>query len=260
MRKYLISILLVSAVASPALAAQDRDSGRRAAWGERDQSRSDRTQSRDERQQFREQFRAERPAAADQSQENRSDGSRQRAGGVSRWTRDTVQQAGEASRWTRDPMQRTGETARWTRDRSNVGQDAGQSAQAQQRWSGQGGSWNRAGNRTQPQAQNRSRWANGWNRDWRSNSRYDWRRYRDNHRSTFRLGVYVDPFGFGYRPFSAGYHLGPAYYGQRYWIDPGLYSLPYPPPGTQWVRYWDDAVLVDVYSGEIVDVINNFFW
>ena len=28
----------------------------------------------------------------------------------------------------------------------------------------------------------------------------------------------------------------------------------------RWVRYYDDAVLVDIYSGEVVDVINNFFW
>ena len=50
------------------------------------------------------------------------------------------------------------------------------------------------------------------------------------------------------------------YFGQRYWIDPGMYQLPYPPPGTQWVRYWNDAVLVDTYSGEVVDVIRDFFW
>ena len=93
-----------------------------------------------------------------------------------------------------------------------------------------------------------------------SNARYDWRRYRDHHRSIFHLGLYLDPFGFGYRPFNIGYNLGPAYYSQQYWIDPEMYSLPYPPPGTQWVRYWDDALLVDIYTGEIVDVIHNFFW
>jgi hypothetical protein len=26
------------------------------------------------------------------------------------------------------------------------------------------------------------------------------------------------------------------------------------------VRYWDDAILVDRWSGEVVDVIHNFFW
>jgi len=27
-----------------------------------------------------------------------------------------------------------------------------------------------------------------------------------------------------------------------------------------WVRYWDDAVLVDTFTGEVIDVIHNFFW
>jgi len=100
-----------------------------------------------------------------------------------------------------------------------------------------------------------------WNRDWRNDHRYDWRRYRDSHRSIFHIGIYYDPFGYNsYRRFDIGYRLYPSYYGQQYWIDPGLYQLPYPPPGTVWVRYWDDALLVDTYTGEVVDVIRNFFW
>jgi Ni/Co efflux regulator RcnB len=99
-----------------------------------------------------------------------------------------------------------------------------------------------------------------WNRDWRNDRRYDWRNYRNHHRSIFHLGIYLDPFGYGYQPFGIGYQLMPAYYGQNYWFDPGLYGLPYPPPGTQWVRYWNDALLVDVYTGQVVDVIRNFFW
>jgi Ni/Co efflux regulator RcnB len=99
-----------------------------------------------------------------------------------------------------------------------------------------------------------------WNRDWRNDRRYDWRHYRDHHRSVFHLGIYYDPFGYGYRPFDIGFQLMPVYYSQRYWFDPGLYGLPYPPPGTQWVRYWNDALLVDVYTGQVIDVIRGFFW
>jgi len=111
------------------------------------------------------------------------------------------------------------------------------------------------------QTQNR-RWSHSgtWNRDWRNDRRYDWRRYRDSHRSIFRIGIYYDPFGYNYRRFDIGYRLQPYYYQQQYWIDPGMYQLPYPPPGTMWVRYWDDALLVDTYTGEVVDVIRNFFW
>jgi Ni/Co efflux regulator RcnB len=99
-----------------------------------------------------------------------------------------------------------------------------------------------------------------WNRDWRNDRRYDWHRYRDHHRSRFHLGIYYDPFGYGYQPFGIGFSLMPAYYSQQYWFDPSLYGLPYPPPGTQWVRYWNDALLVDIYTGQVVDVIRGFFW
>ena len=115
--------------------------------------------------------------------------------------------------------------------------------------------------RQQAQRSDGRRWANGgWNRDWRNDRRYDWRRYRNSHRSIFRIGIYYDPFGYNYRPFDIGYRLYPAYLGRQYWIDPAMYQLPYPPPGTTWVRYWNDALLVDTYTGEVVDVIRDFFW
>jgi hypothetical protein len=289
MRKFLISILLAGVAVSPAL-AQDR--GDRSDRGERsEEQRSERQQVRQERQQARDQSRqarsAERPQfqvrerqlevrqqrqleARERPAETSDRGNferRQRGDGVSRWTRDRVQQSGETSRWTRDPNQRAGETSRWTRDRV-----AGPAA---------GGDF-RQGDRAVPNVmrspnplavdnarrrdvqshyRDRNRWTNGgWDRNWRNDRRYDWRSYRDRHRSVFRLSVYLDPFGYRYRPYNVGYRLVPAYYSQRYWFDPGMYGLPYPPPGTQWVRYWDDALLVDVYTGEVVDVIQNFFW
>jgi Ni/Co efflux regulator RcnB len=100
-----------------------------------------------------------------------------------------------------------------------------------------------------------------WNRDWRRDNRYDWRRWRDDHRSRFHVGIYYDPFGWGYQPFSIGWRLWPNYYSSQYWInDPWDYELPYAPPGTQWVRYYNDVLLIDLYSGEVVDVIHGFFW
>jgi Ni/Co efflux regulator RcnB len=96
---------------------------------------------------------------------------------------------------------------------------------------------------------------------WRNDRRYDWRSHRHHHRSLFHLGFYYDPFGWSYNPFQIGWRMWPNYYSSRYWIsDPWEYRLPYAPPGYRWVRYWDDAVLVDTFTGEVVDVINNFFW
>jgi Ni/Co efflux regulator RcnB len=100
-----------------------------------------------------------------------------------------------------------------------------------------------------------------WSTNWRNDHRYDWRDWRRRHRSHFHLGFYFDPFGWGYQPYSIGWRMWPSYFGSRYWInDPWQYRLPYAPPGYRWVRYYDDAILVDTWTGEVVDVIYNFFW
>jgi hypothetical protein len=99
-----------------------------------------------------------------------------------------------------------------------------------------------------------------WNTGWRNNSHYDWQDRRRHHRSLFHLGFYYDPYGWGYQPFSIGWRLWPSYYGRNYWIDPAMYGLPYAPAGYVWVRYWNDALLIDTWSGEVEDVIPNFFW
>lgn len=102
---------------------------------------------------------------------------------------------------------------------------------------------------------------NRWTRDWYRDNRYDWRRYRDRNRSIFRLGFYYDPFGYNYRRWSIGSLLYPSYYGSRYWLnDPWQYRLPPVYGPYRWVRYWNDALLVNVYTGEVVDVIHSFFW
>ena len=107
----------------------------------------------------------------------------------------------------------------------------------------------------------RSRHSGSWNTSWRNDRRFDWQDHRRHHRSLFHLGFYYDPFGWNYRPYQIGWRLWPSYYSNRYWIsDPWEYRLPYAPPGTVWIRYWDDAVLVDTYTGEVVDVIRDFFW
>jgi len=101
-----------------------------------------------------------------------------------------------------------------------------------------------------------------WNRGWRNDRRYDWRGWRISNRHVFRLGRYYSPYrNWSYSRFSIGFYLQPLFYSQRYWIgDPWQYRLPPAYPGTQWVRYYNDVVLVDVYTGEVLDVIYDFFW
>jgi hypothetical protein len=101
-----------------------------------------------------------------------------------------------------------------------------------------------------------------WSRDWRGDSRYDWRGYRDSHRSVYRLGPYFAPYGgYSYRRLGVGFYLDGLFFGSDYWIDdPWSYRLPPAYGPYRWIRYYDDSLLVDIYSGEVVDVIYDFFW
>lgn len=100
-----------------------------------------------------------------------------------------------------------------------------------------------------------------WTRDWRHDRRYDWRRWRDRNRTRFHLGFYFDPFGWNYRRYSIGSYMYPSYYSSRYWLsDPFSYRLPPAWGPYRWVRYHNDALLIDTWTGEVVDVIYNFFW
>ena len=64
-----------------------------------------------------------------------------------------------------------------------------------------------------------------------------------------------------YRRLSIGFYLDSVFFGSRYWInDPWTYRLPAVYGPYRWVRYYDDVLLVNTYSGEVVDVIHDFFW
>jgi Ni/Co efflux regulator RcnB len=46
-----------------------------------------------------------------------------------------------------------------------------------------------------------------------------------------------------------------------YWYpDWGLIGLPPPPPDYQWVRYGSDLLMVDLTSGEVIDVVYDVFY
>jgi Nickel/cobalt transporter regulator len=102
---------------------------------------------------------------------------------------------------------------------------------------------------------------NGWNRDWRNDRRYDWQRYRYSNRNIFRQPRYYAPYGYGYQRFGIGIYLDNVLFGSRYRIsDPWQYRLPEARWPYEWVRYYDDVLLVDTRTGYVVDVINDFFW
>ncbi|KQS04564.1 hypothetical protein ASG11_10125 [Sphingomonas sp. Leaf357] len=102
-----------------------------------------------------------------------------------------------------------------------------------------------------------------WNRNWRGDTRYDWSRRRQYDRNAFHLPRYYAPRGwnYGYRRFSIGLTLNAGLFANNYWIDdPYGYGLPEAYGPYRWVRYYNDALLVDIYSGEVVDTVYDIFW
>lgn len=112
---------------------------------------------------------------------------------------------------------------------------------------------------------NDGRWDRGdnrrWDRGWRSNSRYDWSSYRARNRGIYSAGRYYAPYrNYSYRRLGIGLSLGSLFYGSQYWIDdPYYYRLPDAYGPYRWIRYYDDVLLVDTYTGEVVDAIYDFF-
>ena len=261
MRKLLISILLAGAAASPALAGPHHDDT------DRDQAREERAQVREERQQARQQSHEERSNAVERQSFARPDRAeraplpqqqsfdrqvRVQQMNVDRDARDALrddrrdqrQQVVEQIRDNRELRQSTRPVPNVLRTRVPVVSNVP-----------------RVGTQPPLPAQVRRTVAPQWSTSWRNNDKYDWYNHRRHHRSLFHLGFYYDPFGWGYSPYQIGWRLWPSYYSSRYWInDPWQYRLPYAPPGTRWVRYYDDAILVDMWSGQVVDVIYDFFW
>lgn len=255
MRKILIPLLMASAVMPVAATAQDRDrfADRRA---ERAEQREERSQQRQERRQS---------SSTTTSQSTSSESSRPAR---QQWQgnneRPRVERPApvfegrtvEQRRFERRPRNETVQveparpattvppTTQTDRSRGGFDELRGRIIRDGQRVDNRHGDHHR-----------------DWTRDWRNDHRYDWRRHRDRNRITFHLGTYYDPYRYGYRRFSIGYNLWPSYYGSNYWLnDPWMYRLPPVYGPYRWVRYYDDALLVNIYTGQVVDVIYSFFW
>jgi hypothetical protein len=171
--------------------------------------------------------------------DQRTDGRQQGARGD--W-RGNVGQQGARGDW-RGNVGQQGARGDW---RGNAGQQG-----ARGDWRGNAGQ--RADNRG----------GSNWNRNWRTDNRYDWSNARRYHRDNFHLPRYYAPYGWdgGYRRFSVGFRLSSILFDQNYWIDDAsYYDLPPAYGPYRWVRYYNDALLVDIYSGEVVDTVYDIFW
>ena len=77
----------------------------------------------------------------------------------------------------------------------------------------------------------------------------------------FHAGGYQAPQGYSPRHWGYGDRLPGAYYARNYWLmDYAIYSLFAPPSGLVWVRVGPDALLIDQYSGEVIQVDYGCFY
>ena len=77
----------------------------------------------------------------------------------------------------------------------------------------------------------------------------------------FHAGVYRAPPGYRYRRWGFGQFLPSIYWGRDFWIADFLaFGLFAPPDGLVWVRYGPDALLIDEYTGEIIQVDYGVFF
>ncbi|HMG47914.1 MAG TPA: RcnB family protein [Allosphingosinicella sp.] len=278
MRKALMGLILAATVMTPIAAeAQDWHNRDRGGRGARSQNENDgngdgRAARAERRQERQEAQPAPQPQVQQQQQQQVQVVERQRGDGGSRY------RGGDGNRGDRGDRNRgdNGSRGNWRGGNNNQGsiypqawqgdpnspqlrhyqelERRNQQSYGNQRYEGRRNDRNWRGDRT-----NRR---NDWNRSWRDNNRYDWQRWRYSNRNIFRIGPYYSPYrGYGYNRFDIGFFLEPLFFGRNYWLgDPWQYRLPPAPPGTQWVRYYNDVLLVDVYSGEVIDAIYDFFW
>lgn len=104
------------------------------------------------------------------------------------------------------------------------------------------------------------------NPGYRPGNRPDYSHFRDYHRAfrapqRYRAPAYRRPSGWYYRRWSFGDILPSLFWSQSYWLtNYMLYGLPPPPFGAVWVRYGNDALLIDRYTGEVISVQYDVFY
>jgi Ni/Co efflux regulator RcnB len=77
----------------------------------------------------------------------------------------------------------------------------------------------------------------------------------------FHYGDYHAPRGYAYRRWNYGEHLPAMYYAQNYWIpNYWNFGLAWAPDGCEWVRFGPDAILVDIATGEVIQVDYDVFY
>ena len=85
-------------------------------------------------------------------------------------------------------------------------------------------------------------------------------RFRGRTFVSIRAPRFVYPRGYSYRRWAIGATLPFLFLSDTYYVDYDYIGLPPPRGGEEWVRYGPDVLLVDTYSGRIVDVAYGVFY
>jgi Ni/Co efflux regulator RcnB len=96
-----------------------------------------------------------------------------------------------------------------------------------------------------------------------TNAHIDVNTYHRNVTATqrFHYGDYRAPQGYAYRRWNYGDHLPGIYFARDYWIpNYWNFGLPWAPDGCEWVRFGPDAILVDIDTGEVIQVDYDVFY
>jgi Ni/Co efflux regulator RcnB len=93
------------------------------------------------------------------------------------------------------------------------------------------------------------------------NSAFDSLRRTFNAPRRFHNGAYYRPHGWYSHRWRYGEFLPFFFFTNNYWInDWDYFGLDDPPPGCVWVRYGDDALLIDRDTGEVIQVVYGIFY
>ena len=85
--------------------------------------------------------------------------------------------------------------------------------------------------------------------------------YRGHMVERIHINPFIYPPGWGYRRWAVGAALPPLFLARDYWYPEwAALGLAPPPPGAEWVRYGPDLLLVDVTSGQVLDVVPDVFY
>jgi hypothetical protein len=160
----------------------------------------------------------------------------------------------------------------WRGDHDSNRHERDDNADRDHRRDGDDRHWSSDGdrNRDRDRDRDRYRWRDNHGRYW-YNERSWYDHYRADHfryhngryfsRQRFSIGLYYAPWGYSSRFWLQDWWLPVSYYDDRYVIyDFWRFDLYEPPFGCRWIRVGSDALLVDRYTGDVVDVVYDLYW